>query len=83
MKVTNSLANMMYSDETNKKNETHCSFRVKSRKNLRGKRVNKNIERLSSPKEEYIPKDPYLYSDFRGLLNRDYQKALSICFSQD
>lgn len=82
VKISNSLANI-YNEEGFKKNDTQCTFRVKSRKNLRPKKFSKNIERLSSPKEEFIPNDPFLFSDFRGLLNRDYQKALSICFSQE
>jgi len=41
------------------------------------------VNRLHSPKIEYIPKDPYLFSDFRGLLSADFKEALTNCFSQD
>jgi len=34
------------------------------------------VNRLHSPKVEYIPRDPYLYSDFRGLLSADFKEAL-------
>ena len=37
---------------------------------------------MSVPKIEYIPKDPYKYSDFRGLWNADFKEALTNCFSQ-
>ena len=63
-------------------------FRVNSKKNARSNRypkLNNQIEeivnRLHSPKMEYIPKDPYLYSDFRGLLSADFKEALTNCFS--
>ena len=68
-------------------------FRVNSKhKNATGRssrypKLNNQIEeivnRLHSPKMEYIPKDPYLFSDFRGLLSSDFKEALTNCFSQD
>ena len=32
---------------------------------------------------EYIPKDPYKYSDFRGLFSADFKDALINAFDQD
>lgn len=46
-------------------------------------KLRKQVERLSVPKSEYIPKDPYKYSDFRGLLSADFKDALVNCFDQD
>jgi len=34
------------------------------------------------PKMEYIPKDPFQYSDFRGLLNADFKEGLVSCYDQ-
>jgi len=63
-------------------------FRVNARRNARSCRypkLNNQIEeivnRLHSPKMEYIPRDPYQYSDFRGLLSADFKEALTNCFS--
>ena len=63
-------------------------FRVSQKKHIRrytfqNKQVESCVNRLSSPKPEYIPKDPYMYNDFRGLLNADFKEALMNCFSQD
>ena len=49
----------------------------------RSKKLKQQIARLSAPKLEYVPKDPFKYSDFRGLLNADYQTALSHRFKQE
>lgn len=46
-------------------------------------KLRKQVDRLSVPKTEYIPKDPYKYSDFRGLLSADFKDALVNCFDQD
>lgn len=35
------------------------------------------------PKVEYVPKDPYKYADFRGLLSADFKDALSNAFDQE
>ena len=35
------------------------------------------------PKSEYIPIDPYKYSDFRGLLSADFKDAISNAFDQE
>ena len=43
-------------------------------------RIRRQVERLSSPKTEYIPKDPFKYADFRGLLTADYKEALMAAF---
>lgn len=63
-------------------------FRVSQRKHVRrypiyNKQIASVVNRLNSPKVEYIPNDPFLYSDFRGLLNADFKEALTNCFSQD
>ena len=62
-------------------------FRVHSKNRKAGRypklntQLDQLVSRLHSPKIEYIPKDPYLYSDFRGLLNADFKEALTNCFS--
>ena len=52
-------------------------FRVQSQINtqkslLKNQRLARQMQRLSQPKTDYIPRDPFKYSDFRGLLNADY-----------
>lgn len=37
------------------------------------------FERLNQPKQEYQAKQPNIESDFRGLLNADYQEAVQNC----
>ena len=50
---------------------------------VRNMKMRSNVERLSKPKQEYIPQNPYLYQEFRGLFSADFQEALSQCFDQD
>jgi len=45
--------------------------------------LRKQVDSLSVPKNEYIPKDPYKYQDFRGLLSADFKDALSSAFDQE
>ena len=64
------------------------SFRVRSqtkthRSTIKNLKVKRTIERLSVPKAEYIPQDPYQYSDFRGLLSADFKEALINCYDQE
>ena len=47
---------------------------------IKNYKLRKQVDRLSVPKNEYIPKDPYKYSDFRGLLSADFKDALSSAF---
>ena len=72
---------------TNKHSEknlisTVTSFRVHPKRGktpsmgIKNTRFKRQIDRLSQPKLEYIPRDPYEYSDFRGLLNADFKEAL-------
>ena len=64
-------------------------FRVRSQVARKGTaiaknyRIRKTVERLSVPKEEYIPQDPYKYSDFRGLLSADFKEAITNAFDQE
>jgi len=46
-------------------------------------KLKKQVDRLSAPKPEYIPKDPYKYSDFRGLFSADFKDALTNAFDQE
>jgi hypothetical protein len=57
--------------------------RVSSNGQIKNFKLRKQIERLSVPKNEYIPKDPYKYSDFRGLLSADFKDAISNAFDQE
>ena len=67
----------------------YSGFRVRSQVARGGTAVTKNyrirkqVERLSVPKVEYIPIDPYKYSDFRGLLSADFKEALTNAFDQE
>ena len=61
------------------------SFRVRSKSHqkrtfLKNMKLRKQADRLSIPKETYIPKNPYEFSDFRGLLNADFKGALVNCY---
>lgn len=63
-------------------------FRVRSQVNtqkslLKNQRLNRQMQRLSQPKPDYIPRDPFKYSDFRGLLNADYKEALAEVYDQN
>lgn len=46
-------------------------------------RTNKTIEKLKAPKTPYKPNEPYMHSDFRGLLNADFKEALINCHFYD
>ena len=46
-------------------------------------RIRRQAERLSVPKVEYIPKNPFKFSDFRGLLTADFTEALVSAFDQE
>ena len=43
-------------------------------------RTNKTIEKLKEPKKMFESNNPYMHSDFRGLLNADYSEALANCY---
>lgn len=64
-------------------------FRVRSQVARKGTAVTKNyrlrkaVDRLSAPKEDYIPQDPYKYADFRGLLSADFKEAITNAFDQE
>jgi len=46
-------------------------------------RIRRQVDRLSVPKTEYVPSDPFKYSDFRGLLSADYKEALAGAFKME
>ena len=61
--------------------KTKKVFRVqKNIASLAKRKINQNqsrtCDRLSMPKDEYVPQDPFNYFDFRGLLNADFKDAL-------
>jgi hypothetical protein len=65
-------------------------FRVRSQvakhgreNHIKNYKIRKQVERLSVPKTEYIPNDPYKYSDFRGLLCADFKEAIGNAFDQE
>jgi hypothetical protein len=65
-------------------------FRVRSQvaksrggNQIKNYKIRKQVERLSVPKTEYIPNDPYKYSDFRGLLCADFKEAIGNAFDQN
>jgi hypothetical protein len=69
---------------------TVTSFRVHPKRgktpgmsSIENTRFKRHVNRLSQPKLEYIPRDPYMYSDFRGLLNADFKEALVEIFPQE
>jgi len=67
---------------------SNLTFRVRSQNTVlsgqkKATKTDITMMRLSCPKVEYVPKDPFLYSDFRGLLNADFKEALTNTFKQD